>query len=43
MMNQRRSVESQSEAKIHEKGLTKLEGKEYEIQEGDGVHSQFSV
>jgi len=36
-------IELGSEAKIQEKGLTKLEGKEYEIQEGDVVHFRFSV
>lgn len=36
-------IELGSESKIQEKGLKRLEGKEYEIQEGDVVYFRFSV
>lgn len=36
-------IELGSEAKIQEKGLMRLEGKEYEIQDGDIVFFRFSV
>ena len=43
LFNYKDLIELGSESKIQEKGLKRLEGKEYVMQEGDIVHFRFSV
>ena len=43
IINWKDLVESGGEAKAREKGLIRLEGKDYIVQDGDIVHFRFSV